>query len=176
MRLHWLVLISCFITLPAQALEQPDIPPLNEAAAPAAQSSQAAPSSDVIMYALSLIGVSYKYGGTSPASGLDCSGFVKHVFDQTAGLSLPHNALAISRLGNKIPTSELQPGDLVFFKTLRRAFSHVGIYLGDNRFVHAPTSGGGVEIVSMKESYWAKRFNGARRILFPGKTPEFSAE
>ncbi|MEW5944426.1 MAG: C40 family peptidase [Pseudomonadota bacterium] len=176
MRPHWLVLISCLMTLPAQALEQPDVPTPGEALAPAARPSQVAPSSDVIMYALSLIGVNYKYGGTSPATGLDCSGFVKHVFDQTTGLSLPHNALAISRFGSKISTNELQPGDLVFFKTLRRAFSHVGIYLGDNRFVHAATNGGGVEIVSLKESYWAKRFNGARRLLFSRQTPEVSAE
>jgi cell wall-associated NlpC family hydrolase len=120
---------------------------------------------DTLNYALNLIGVNYKYGGTQPATGFDCSGFVSHVFRQVAGLSLPHNALAISRQGKQISVNELQPGDLVFFNTLRRSFSHVGIYIGNNRFVHAPSSGGGVEVVSLQDKYWVNRFNGARRIL-----------
>lgn len=121
--------------------------------------------SRMIGYALDLLGVNYKYGGTQPSTGFDCSGYVSHVFRQVAGLSLPHNALAISRQGRHISRDELQPGDLVFFNTLRRSFSHVGIYIGDNRFVHAPSSGGGVEVVSMQDKYWMKRFNGARRML-----------
>lgn len=178
MRIHRLVLIGYFAALPAAALALD----ASEAAAPVdafAQISQSKPAekaSELIMYALSLIGVNYKFGGTSPSTGLDCSGYVKHVFSQVEGMSLPHNALAISRLGKKVTPDELQPGDLVFYKTLRRTFSHVGIYLGDNRFVHAPSNGGGVEIVDMKESYWAKRFNGARRVLFSRTTPASSAE
>lgn len=129
------------------------------------QTRHASGISDMLGYALNLIGVNYKYGGTQPATGFDCSGFVGHVFRQVAGMSLPHNALAISRKGKQISVNELQPGDLVFFNTLRRSFSHVGIYLGDNRFVHAPSSGGGVEVVSMQDKYWVKRFNGARRVL-----------
>lgn len=121
--------------------------------------------SNMLSYAFKLIGVNYKYGGTQPSTGFDCSGYVSHVFRKVAGLSLPHNALAISRQGRTISMDELQPGDLVFFNTLRRSFSHVGIYIGDNRFVHAPSSGGGVEIVSMQDKYWMKRFNGARRVL-----------
>jgi len=136
-----------------------------ELAATTLQTKPATGVSEMLNYALNLIGVDYKYGGTSPTSGFDCSGFVGHVFRQVSGLSLPHNALAISRQGKKISTDELQPGDLVFFKTLRRSFSHVGIYLGDNRFVHAPSKGGGVEVVNMQEKYWLKRFNGARRVL-----------
>ncbi|MEN6585590.1 MAG: C40 family peptidase [Sulfuricella sp.] len=129
------------------------------------QTRQAAGVSDMLNYALNLIGVNYKYGGTQPTTGFDCSGYVSHVFRQVAGLSLPHNALAISRQGKQISLNELQPGDLVFFNTLRRSFSHVGIYIGNNRFVHAPSSGGGVEVVSLQDSYWVKHFNGARRIL-----------
>lgn len=129
------------------------------------QTRQTAGVSDMLNYALNLIGVNYKYGGTQPTTGFDCSGYVSHVFRQVAGLSLPHNALAISRQGKQISRNELQPGDLVFFNTLRRSFSHVGIYIGDNRFVHAPSSGGGVEVVSLQDSYWVKRFNGARRVL-----------
>lgn len=129
------------------------------------QTRQAAGVSEMLNYALNLIGVNYKYGGTQPTTGFDCSGYVSHVFRQVAGLSLPHNALAISRQGKQISMKELQPGDLVFFNTLRRSFSHVGIYIGNNRFVHAPSSGGGVEVVSLQDNYWVKHFNGARRIL-----------
>jgi cell wall-associated NlpC family hydrolase len=139
--------------------------PAAEPVASTLQTRQAAGVSEMLNYALNLIGVNYKYGGTQPTTGFDCSGYVSHVFRQVAGLSLPHNALAISRQGKQISKHELQPGDLVFFNTLRRSFSHVGIYIGDNRFVHAPSSGGGVEVVNLQDSYWVKRFNGARRVL-----------
>jgi cell wall-associated NlpC family hydrolase len=114
--------------------------------------------------ALDLIGIRYRRGGTSPETGFDCSGFVNHVFREGLGLYLPHNAKQISKEGEVVSKNDLQPGDLVFFNTMRRAFSHVGIYLGDNKFVHAPRSGGAVRVEDMNESYWKKRFNGARRI------------
>jgi len=128
------------------------------------------PSSDLALYALSLNGTAYKYGGRDPESGLDCSGFVGHVFQEVAGVNLPHNAQAISKVGQKIGLDELKPGDLVFFNTLRRAFSHVGIYLGNNQFIHASSSStGDVMISNLTEHYWAKRFNGARRVEIAGK-------
>lgn len=120
---------------------------------------------DMLMYALSLVGVNYRFGGKSPETGLDCSGFVSHVYRQAIGLVLPHNARAISMFGRKIAISELQPGDLVFYNTMRHAYSHVGIYLGDNRFIHSASTGGGVEIVDMNDNYWVRRFNGARRMV-----------
>jgi len=119
---------------------------------------------EVLVNALSLTGVRYQYGGKSPESGFDCSGFVRYVYQQAGNLTLPHGARAISQLGKTIPKSELQPGDLVFFNTLRSTFSHVGIYLGNNRFIHSPSSGGGVRVEDMQSSYWDKRFNGAQRI------------
>lgn len=119
---------------------------------------------EILINALSLTGVKYKYGGKSPETGFDCSGFVRYVFQQAANLTLPHGARAISQLGQTIPVEQLQPGDLVFFNTLKSAFSHVGIYLGDGRFIHAPSSGGGIHVVDMNDSYWAKRFSGARRL------------
>ncbi len=119
---------------------------------------------EVLLSALSLSGTPYKYGGNSPDTGFDCSGFVRYVFNQAANLTLPHGARAISQLGKAIPVEQLQPGDLVFFNTLKKAFSHVGIYMGNGQFIHAPSSGGGVHIVDMNDPYWAKRFNGARRI------------
>lgn len=119
---------------------------------------------DIILNALSLSGTQYKYGGNSPESGFDCSGFVRYVFKQAANLTLPRSALAISQLGKNVRNNELQPGDLVFFNTLRSTFSHVGIYLGNNKFIHSPSRGGGVRVEDMQDQYWSKRYNGARRI------------
>jgi cell wall-associated NlpC family hydrolase len=119
---------------------------------------------EVLVNALSLTGVRYQYGGNSPETGFDCSGFVRYVFKQATSLTLPRSALAISQLGTTVPKDELQPGDLVFFNTLKSTFSHVGIYLGNNRFIHSPSSGGKVRVESMQDGYWAKRFNGAQRI------------
>jgi cell wall-associated NlpC family hydrolase len=114
--------------------------------------------------AIDLVGIRYKRGGLSPETGFDCSGFVSHVFHEGVGLVLPHSAKAMSRSGDAVRKNELQPGDLVFFNTMRRAFSHVGIYLGENRFIHAPAPGGEVRVEDMRERYWLARFNGARRI------------
>jgi len=119
---------------------------------------------NAIEQALDLIGIRYKRGGSTPETGFDCSGFVGHVFKEGLGLYLPRSSREISKAGEAVDKSELQPGDLVFFNTMRRAFSHVGIYLGDNLFVHAPRSGAKVRIEDMSDRYWAKRYNGARRI------------
>lgn len=119
---------------------------------------------DIMLQALDLIGVRYRYGGKTPETGLDCSGFIRYVFQQSLNISLPHNAFAISKMGDEVQKEELKPGDLVFFNTLKRKFSHVGIYLGDNRFVHAPSSGGRIRIDVMGDRYWNERFNGARRV------------
>jgi cell wall-associated NlpC family hydrolase len=138
-------------------------------AAPAHAQSAAAKAwsgaQDVAMYALGLIGVSYKFGGSSPDGGLDCSGLVRHVFEEVTGVSLPRTAKEMSKVGAKVSAKDLQPGDLVFFNTRRFAYSHVGIYLGDNRFVHAPSRGSEVRIASIDQSYWQKHFNGARRVI-----------
>jgi len=114
--------------------------------------------------ALDLVGIRYRRGGTLPETGFDCSGFVGYVFREGIGLILPRTSREISHSGTVVKKSELQPGDLVFFNTMRRTFSHVGIYLGDNFFVHAPASGGEVRVENMNAAYWGKRFNGARRI------------
>ena len=119
---------------------------------------------DLTEYALSLKGTPYKYGGASPESGFDCSGFVGHVFKQKMGKSLPRSSSDISRVGVSLKPGALRPGDLVFYNTLNKAYSHVGIYLGDEQFIHSPSSGKTVSIVDMNEDYWRKRYNGARRI------------
>jgi cell wall-associated NlpC family hydrolase len=125
---------------------------------------------DLTSAALDLIGIRYKWGGATPEAGLDCSGLVQFVFQQVTGVTLPRTAKEMSRLGESVAPSDLRPGDLVFFNTRRFAFSHVGIYLGDNRFVHAPRRGREVEVATIDAGYWQKRFNGARRLV--GVLPE----
>ncbi|HPU51419.1 MAG TPA: C40 family peptidase [Burkholderiaceae bacterium] len=120
---------------------------------------------ELVLRALSLLGVNYRFGGNSPDTGLDCSGLVRHVFREAMGVVLPRRAEEMSRAGASVDTSQLVPGDLVFFNTLRRTFSHVGIYIGNDQFVHAPSSGGGVRVEHMSKQYWTQRFNGARRLV-----------
>jgi cell wall-associated NlpC family hydrolase len=120
--------------------------------------------SDLTINAMSLLGIKYKRGGDTPENGLDCSGFVRFVFKNSNETELPRTAKEISDKGDKVATKDIKPGDLVFFNTLKKSFSHVGIYLGDSKFIHAPSAGGKVRIESMNVAYWKKRFNGARRI------------
>ena len=122
-----------------------------------------AQASDLVLNAMAYLGVPYRRGGTG-LQGFDCSGFVQAMYEKTLGLVLPHNAKAQAAVTEKIDKKDLQPGDLVFFNTLRRTFSHVGIYIGEGKFIHSPRSGGEVRIEDMRESYWVKRFNGARRV------------
>jgi cell wall-associated NlpC family hydrolase len=120
--------------------------------------------SEMMLTALSLIGVNYKFGGNTPESGFDCSGFVRYLFSNALALDLPRSSFEMGKRGLKVAKSELQMGDLVFYNTRRRAFSHVGVYIGDGRFVHAPSRGKSVETVDMSDPYWVRRFNGARRL------------
>lgn len=121
--------------------------------------------SDLVLAAMNFIGVPYRRGGASEDTGFDCSGFTRRIFELSIGLVLPHRAddQASSSGLLKVAREELKPGDLVFFNTMRRTFSHVGIYLGDDKFIHAPRSGAEVRIEDMRATYWAKRFTGARR-------------
>ena len=127
-------------------------------------SNVASKAGDLVMNALGLIGVRYRFGGNSPESGLDCSGFVRYVFNDTFGFVLPRRSVEISKVGTTVAVNELRPGDLVFFNTMRHTFSHVGIYIGDNKFVHAPSTGSKIRVDDMRASYWVTRYNGARRI------------
>jgi len=121
--------------------------------------------SELVMSAMNFIGVPYRRGGNSNETGFDCSGFTRHIFESSIGLVLPRRAdeQAHSASLLSIRREELKPGDLVFFNTMRRTFSHVGIYLGDDKFIHAPRSGALVRVEDMRDSYWSKRFTGARR-------------
>lgn len=117
---------------------------------------------DVVLYALGLIDTGYRFGGKNPEAGLDCSGMVSFVFDRAAGLRVSGSAADIARAGKPVERGELRPGDLVFFNTRHAAFSHVGIYIGDDRFVHAPASGGRVRIDHLGDRYFAQRYEAAR--------------
>ena len=120
--------------------------------------------SELVMQAMGLLGVPYKKGGTSEEKGFDCSGFVRYMYEKSVGLVLPRRAEDQAKATEEISRSELKPGDLVFFNTLKRTFSHVGIYVGDGKFIHAPRPGKAVRVDDMREAYWQKRFNGARRV------------
>ncbi len=148
---------------------RPNAPGLIEASAPIAENPFVSrirdKASDMVLTAMNFLGVRYRRGGSSVESGFDCSGFTRHVFEMSVGLVLPRRADEQATAPGLIAVKrdELKPGDLVFFNTLKRTFSHVGIYLGDGKFIHSPRSGGEVRVEDMRFVYWAKRFTGARR-------------
>lgn len=124
--------------------------------------------SELVVNAMGFLGVPYKYGGNSvEAGGFDCSGFVRAVYEQSIGKVLPRRASEQAAATQAIDRNELKPGDLVFFNTMKRAFSHVGIYVGEGKFIHAPRSGSSVRVEDMRQAYWQTRFNGARRVVTP---------
>ena len=126
--------------------------------------SVTAKASELVINAIGFLGVPYRQGGNSVETGFDCSGFVRAIYQQTVGLVLPRSADQQAAATQTIDKSELRPGDLVFFNTMRRAFSHVGIYIGDNKFIHSPKPGAEVRVDDLGLSYWKTRFTGARRV------------
>lgn len=126
--------------------------------------------SELVVTAIGFLGVPYRRGGDSVETGFDCSGFVRAMYQQTVGLLLPRKAEQQAATTQKIERADLQPGDLVFFNTMRRAFSHVGIYVGEGKFIHSPKPGAEVRVESMGVAYWNHRFDGARRV--PTSMPE----
>lgn len=120
--------------------------------------------SDLVSTAIGFLGIPYKRGGNSVESGFDCSGFVRAIYKETIGLVLPRSADQQANATQTIDKSDLKPGDLVFFNTMKRTFSHVGIYLGEGKFIHSPRSGAHVRIEDMRIPYWNVRFDGARRV------------
>jgi NlpC/P60 family len=123
--------------------------------------------SELVVSALGFLGVPYRRGGNSAETGFDCSGFVKAIYEQTAGLILPRRAEQQAAATQKIDKVDLKPGDLVFFNTMRRTFSHVGIYVGNGKFIHSPKPGAEVRVEDMGIAYWSSRFDGARRVSAP---------
>ena len=149
------------VTLPARAQDTPAAEPALEMTN---QIGIARALDAVLDRALSLRGTRYRAGGTSPETGFDCSGFVGYLYRDIVGFQLPRSANEIWRFGRTVERDDLRPGDLVFYNTLKRPYSHVGIYLGGHQFVHAPASGGVVRVVNMDDRYWATRWNGAKRV------------
>ena len=159
--LYLFVIIASFAGCSAYRPEPPA--PVAPIPAPAPSTER----SEALLQALLALGVDYKYGGKSHLTGFDCSGLVAYVYREAWGIRLPMNAAGQSQVGTPVKLAELQAGDLVFYDTLKRPYSHVGIYLGDGRFVHAPKTGAQVRVEMMKSAYWTQRYNGARRIEPP---------
>ena len=121
--------------------------------------------SGLVNTSMGFLGMPYRLGGNGEQDGgVDCSGFVRAVYQRTLGKVLPRRAAEQAQATQSIDKEELQPGDLVFFNTMHRAFSHVGIYIGNNQFIHSPRTGSTVRVEDMSKSYWQTRFNGARRV------------
>lgn len=154
---QWHRVAICAVVAVATALSAPP--------ATAEERTPAGSTTDIVVQALSLLGTPYRSGGASPDKGFDCSGLVRYVYSAALDRDLPRRAEEMVAVGRPVSRVELQPGDLVFFNTLRRAFSHVAIYIGDGRFVHAPAQRGRVRIEGLDDRYWAARFDGARRLL-----------
>ncbi len=148
-----LILASCGTAPPS-----PDTRPTSATASVRASEH----GSEVVLYTLGLIDTGYRFGGKNPEAGLDCSGMVSYIFGRAAGLKLNGSAADIARAGRPIKRGELRPGDLVFFNTRNAPFTHVGIYIGDDRFIHAPSTNGRVRIDQMNARYYAQRFDAAR--------------
>ncbi len=188
-KLHTLLLLACMSTLPAHAAPDSGTAAPADAVLQLLQDKGLLPTaaqiegnaivrqvrdtaSELVLGAMNFLGVPYRKGGDTAEQGFDCSGFTRHVFENSIGLVLPRRAdqQAKDTSLTAVKREELKPGDLVFFNTMRRAFSHVGIYVGEGRFIHAPRSGGEVRVEDMRQAYWAKRFNGARRAELPATT------
>lgn len=145
-------------------------PPATTAPSPPAERSyfsvdNEAQTQEMVLYALGLLDTGYRFGGRNPEAGLDCSGMVAYIVEKISGRRLPHNAAQIAERTRPIAIDELQPGDLVFFNTLQRRYSHMGIYIGDGRFIHAPSSRGAVRVERLDNRYFKPRFDGARTLL-----------
>ena len=120
---------------------------------------------ELIGSAMGLLGVAYRYGGTSASTGFDCSGFMQHIFRRSMGLNLPRTSAEQAKMGVGVSRGELQPGDMVFFRTMGRGrISHVGLYIGNDRFIHAPRTGKRIEITSLSNKYWNTKYAFARRV------------
>jgi cell wall-associated NlpC family hydrolase len=158
------VLLGSLQMGPAFAQSLTESEPLPKSFASTVSSAVVDKTETLINNAMQLIGVRYRWGGNTPQSGLDCSGFVRYVFNDTFGFLLPRKSAQMSKVGLEIGKEELRPGDLVFFNTMRHAFSHVGIYVGNNKFIHAPSKGKSIRVDDMTKVYWEKRYNGARRL------------
>lgn len=171
---HCLLLALALLAGCSQTPQRPLYPssPSSAPSSPSTRSWITLPQPDdaqeVVLYALGLLDTGYRFGGKNPSAGLDCSGMVSYIVEQVSGRKLPYNAAGIAERTRPIPSRAIQPGDLVFFNTLGRSFSHMGIYLGDGKFIHAPNSKGKVRVDRLDNRYFAERFEGARTLMPEG--------
>jgi cell wall-associated NlpC family hydrolase len=161
--LFFLLLALLSLTATGTLAEEPQAAPV------AIEPTQASTSAfdELLGRATELIGIPYRNGGISPATGFDCSGFVSYLFKTNLGMSLPRSSKDMSHVGEKVDKNDLQPGDLLFFKTMRRGISHVGIYMGDGKFIHSPWHGSSVEVAYLGVQYWKNRLVVAKRVELP---------
>lgn len=160
------IIVTAAMALPAAVAHanEDGLPPDLAARLSSRASNMFERAQNLVLNAMGYMGIPYRWGGTTPEAGFDCSGFVQYVFRQAAGLMLPRSSFDQIHEGAVVARDELQAGDLVFFNTMRATASHVGIYLGENRFIHSPSRGKTVEIVSFTDPYWQARYDGARRM------------
>lgn len=159
--------LICYLSFAAALAGCGSLPPspperLGERSAAPSNAPLSGKAQDVVLYAFSLLDTGYRFGGKNPEAGLDCSGMVSYIYGQAAGLKVSGSAADIARTGRPVPRQGLRPGDLVFFNTLNRSYSHVGIYIGDDRFVHAPSTNGRIRIDSLGARYYAEHYEAAR--------------
>ena len=152
------------LALLAASCSAPQLKPAPMHYSPPAHTGTAAPN-DILFRAIGLVGTPYHWGGTTPESGFDCSGLIVYVFSEVVGLSLPRTVQDIYAVDlAEVRRDNLQGGDLVFFRTSGQGVSHIGIYVGQDRFVHAPNEGGTVRLDYLSNPYWDKRYSGAKRV------------
>ena len=162
-------LLACLALL-AACSSQPVAPPEFQPSAVVWSSPASARTDDVLLRALGLVGTPYRYGGNTPESGFDCSGLIGYVYRESAGIALPRSTRELKAMrAPGVEPGAWQSGDLVFFATNGgRTVSHAGIYVGEGRFVHAPSSGGTVRLDRLDDRYWHKAYLGAKRVITPG--------
>jgi hypothetical protein len=183
MRRFWSLLLLTFLVAACSSAPQRTSRAPAESTATAANRTFAKPSGfpnfvdhsvgreEISIQAMALVGVPYRWGGNTPEAGFDCSGLVRYVVDRAASVNLPRTTADMSGRGESIEPDGVAPGDLIFFNTTGRAHSHVGIYVGKLRFVNAPSTGGTVRLDYLTNPYWAKRFDGIRRVAAPKSAP-----
>ncbi|WGK62935.1 C40 family peptidase [Halopseudomonas sp. SMJS2] len=162
--IHLLLVLSLAVL--AGCASAPQAPAPSAAVPSAPPAPPAAVSHDQLLFhAFSLVGTPYRYGGSSPESGFDCSGLINYVYRESAGLTLPRTTAGLSALPGTTSVKSLRPGDLVLFSTGGKRVDHAGIYVGDGRFLHAPSTGGRVRVDELDASYWQRAYASARRVL-----------
>ena len=164
MRLPVLIPLSLIAALLAACGSPGPRPPASTETIAQASRPVSEKGNEIVLYAMGLLDTGYRFGGKNPEAGLDCSGMVSYIVEQVSGRKLPYNAAGIAERTRPVASHAIRPGDLVFFNTLGRSYSHMGIYLGDGRFIHAPNSRGKVRVDRMDSRYYADRFEGARTL------------